>query len=473
MTRLSLRLRVFLFFGLIGLGGVAVVLGAVMLGYRQLGLSQALSAFVTAGSVASFGILALATFVWRLFDENISKPIEAVAAQFRLRANGGIDAAIDEKAARYLGDLAPAASAIRDKLGQASRITAETVAQRTARLERQRAQLLGILSDIPVAVMVATQDHQIVLYDGQAADLMAREAQVRLNASVCDYLDRDTLKATLAKMKKQGVARQAIALTGKSGAVYSGHLRILEGAQGYTLMLEPLDADATRPLVYDFDLLDKDRGSDLNDTRLRDLTFTVFDSETTGLDPDKDDVVQLGAVRIVNGRIIGSETFEMLVNPGRPIPPNASKVHGIDDAMVADAAGFAQARAAFQNYVADTVLVAHNAPFDMAFLNRNMPENAVPFDNLVIDTVHLSAIVFGGSATHTLDALCDRLGIVIPQNERHTALGDAKSTAQAFVAMLPVLEARGLLTAGQLRAEARKHSRILRVYSGTEETGQG
>ncbi|MFA8443609.1 exonuclease domain-containing protein [Yoonia sp.] len=460
MTHLSLRLRVFLFFCLIGIGGIAVVLGALVLGYRQLGVPEAFSAFTTVAITAGFGILALATFVWRLFDENISKPIEALAAQIRVRADSGIDTVLDEKAAKYLGDLGPAAHAISHKLGEASQATAETVAQRTGRLERQRAQLLRILSDIPVAVIVATPDDQIVLYDGQAADLMEQEASARLNGSVCDYLDAATLHKTLAKMKKRKVTRGPIAIKGKSGAIYSGHVRVFDDGSGYMIMLEPLAPDAARPLVYDFDLFDQAPAADINQSNLRDLTFVVFDSETTGLDPQKDDVVQLGAVRIVNGRVIASETFETLVNPGRTIPAQSTKVHGISNAMVKDAPAFADVRQKFQTYVSKAVLVAHNAPFDMAFLNRDGPA----FENPVMDTVHLSAIVFGGSAVHTLDALCERLEVTIPDDLRHTALGDAMATAQAFAALLPILEARGFKTFSDVRKEALKHRRILEVH---------
>lgn len=463
MTSLSLRLRVFLFFCLIGLGGIVVILGALALGYRQLGLPEAFSAFTSVGITASFGVLALATFVWRFFDENVSKPIEALAAQIRVRAESGIDTKVDATAARYLGDLAPAARAISARLGEASQATAETVAQRTERLERQRAQLLRILSDIPVAVIVATPDDQIVLYDGQAADLMEHEAPARLNASVCDYLDETALHDTLTKMYDQEVVRCPITIKGKSGAIYSGHIRVFDDTSGYMLMLEPLHPGAARPLVYDFDLFDQMTTTDINDAALRDLTFVVFDSETTGLDPQKDSVVQIGAVRIVNGRVIPSETFETLVNPGRSIPAQATSVHGINDSMVADAPDFDAVRRDFRAFAANAVLIAHNAPFDMAFLNRDVaPEKGI-FENPVMDTVHMSAIVFGGSAVHTLDALCDRLEVNIPDHMRHTALGDAMATAKAFVAMLPILEARGFRTFRQLRNEAMKHSRILKM----------
>ncbi|UWQ17349.1 3'-5' exonuclease [Jannaschia sp. M317] len=454
MGRLNLRLRVFLFFALMAFGGWAVVLGALWLGYRQSG--GIVSGYVTAGIVAGFGLLALSVFVWRLFDEHVSKAVDRLAAVFRLGAAGG--PALDDGAARYLGDLGPAARALRDRLDAADTATGAVVAARTEGLERQRAQLLRILSDIPVAVIVATQDHQIALYDGQAAALMAQEGPVRLDGSVFDYLDEADLRAALTSVGTS--ARVPVTIRGRSGGTYAGHLRVFDG-DGYVVMLEPLDAGAARPIVYDFDLMDRVRPGDPEETPLRELSFVVFDSETTGLNPQADAVVQLGAVRVVNGRIIRSETFETLVDPKRPIPAAATRVHGIDDAMVAGALSFPTARAAFHAFAKGAVIVAHNAPFDMAFLHA--VKTGMRFDNPVLDTVHLSAIVFGGAADHTLDAICDRLGIILPEEVRHTALGDAMATAEAFVAMLPVLEAKGLTTFGQVRAEMRRHARILKV----------
>ncbi|MEM8850132.1 MAG: 3'-5' exonuclease [Pseudomonadota bacterium] len=465
MKDLPLRLRVFLFFCLMAGGGLLVLVGGLWLGYRQFDQTEALSAFVTSGIVSGLGVLGLSVGIWLLFDEHVSKPIEALAASLRVRTHAGTGGEIDQALAPYLGDLAPAAAAIHQKLSEISADNSETVAQQTDRLKRHRAQLLQILSDIPLAILVMTRDHQIVLYDGQAADLMAAEAQMRLNGSIFDYIEQGTVLDALARMADQARARQPITVTGLSGSVYSGHIRVFGETTGYTLILEPLDPDAERPPTYDFDLLDKPGSTDLEATSLRDLCLVVFDSETTGLDPETDDVVQLGAVRIVNGRRVVGEVYESLVNPGRPIPARSTDVHGIDDGMVADAPGFAHVCAKFHRFAEGAVIVAHNAPFDMAFLERQSAALGLRFDHVVLDTVHLSAIVFGGSQAHTLDALSARLEVEIPADLRHTAMGDAVATADVLTALIPILEARGLRTLGEVRAEIRKHTRILKEHT--------
>lgn len=106
--------------------------------------------------------------------------------------------------------------------------------------------------------------------------------------------------------------------------------------------------------------------------------------------------------------------------------------------------------------------MAHNAPFDMEFLRRKELLIGENFDNPTLDTVLLSAVVFGQSETHSLDALTHRLGITIPEEARHTAIGDTVATADAFLKLLPALRARGLTTFGEVVAEVRKHGRLIR-----------
>ncbi|MEH6751824.1 MAG: 3'-5' exonuclease [Paracoccaceae bacterium] len=177
--------------------------------------------------------------------------------------------------------------------------------------------------------------------------------------------------------------------------------------------------------------------------------------------PDRDEVVQIGALRVVNCQQAGGEVLDTLVNPGRPIPARSTAVHGVTDAMVKDAPDMARAARRFHSFARDAVLVAHNAPFDMAFFHRHAPAIGVAFDNPVLDTVLLSAILFGGTEGHTLDEIVQRLEIDLPDEVRHTALGDAIATRDVFLRMIPMLEARGLTTFGAVLTEMRKHKRLL------------
>lgn len=217
----------------------------------------------------------------------------------------------------------------------------------------------------------------------------------------------------------------------------------------------------SRDVVYDFELLSKDPAASVLDTPLEDLTFVVFDTETTGLDPALDEVVQLAAVRIVNGRRLRGEVFETLVDPACAIPEASSAVHGITDDMVKGAPSIVEAGRQFHDFVRGAVLVAHNAPFDMEFLRRYEVAMQRRFDHPIVDTLLLSAIVFGSNETHSLDALAVRLGITVSDEERHTAMGDTIATADAFLRLIPILKARRFVTFGDLLVEMRRHGTLL------------
>ncbi|MEY4982367.1 MAG: hypothetical protein RIR62_633 [Pseudomonadota bacterium] len=224
----------------------------------------------------------------------------------------------------------------------------------------------------------------------------------------------------------------------------------------------------TRTVVYDFDLIGRERHASLADARLDTLDYVVFDTETTGLLPQQgDEIVQIAAIRIVNGRIVEGEVFDTLVNPGRAIPAASTAVHGITDAMVAEAPDVAEALRRFHNFAEGSVLVAHNAPFDMQFLRRREQALGLRFDNPLLDTVLLSAVIFGQHEVHSLDALAHRMGVTIPEEARHTALGDTLATAEVFTRLVRALQGRELATFGAVLAEVRRHARLLKDLNDT------
>lgn len=226
--------------------------------------------------------------------------------------------------------------------------------------------------------------------------------------------------------------------------------------------MESAPAPLSSSVVYDFDLLSRDRVERIADTLLDDLTYVVFDTETTGLFPDRgDEIVQIAAVRIVNGRRVPGEALDMLVNPGRLIPGASSAIHGVTDSMVVDAASVQEAVERFHTFARDAVLVAHNAPFDMAFIWRRESELGVRFTNPILDTVLLSAAVFGLNESHTLDDLVNRLGVELPQNLRHTAMGDTLATADVFIKLKRILQARGMDRLSEVLSEVKRYDRLL------------
>jgi DNA polymerase-3 subunit epsilon len=207
------------------------------------------------------------------------------------------------------------------------------------------------------------------------------------------------------------------------------------------------DGDS-RPEYYDFDLFDRPLGQVDLDRSLTDLVYTVFDTETTGLEPGNgDEIIQIGALRILNGRLLQQEHFDQLVDPRVPLKAASMAIHGITDSMLLGQPTIDQVLPAFHDFCADTVLVGHNVAFDMRFLEIKEATLGLRFDQPVLDTLLLSAVAHPNQESHSLEAIMQRLGIHMDQ--RHNALADATATAQVFVRLLPALADRGITTLGQ------------------------
>ncbi|WBU62681.1 exonuclease domain-containing protein [Paracoccus aerodenitrificans] len=222
------------------------------------------------------------------------------------------------------------------------------------------------------------------------------------------------------------------------------------------LSISPVAREARPSVTYDFALASR---AAPDQRPLNVLTCVVFDTETTGLSLS-DRIVQIAGLRLAGGRLTG-ETFDTLVNPGRPIPQSSTAIHGITDQMVTDAPDMTTALRGFHHFSEGAVLIAHNAPFDMGLLRAAEAETGQHFPNRVMDTVLLSAMIWGQGAVHSLDAICDRLKVELPAELRHTAMGDAAATAQAYLRMLPALEAKGITRFQDVLAQAQRHRRLL------------
>ncbi len=691
LERLSLRLRILLFFAALGLGAIGAMVVGGWLVLARSDVPGLLDAMVQAGLLGGFLILFLVTGIWYLFDMNVARAINRLANAIRTRAHNDVgDDIRDERVhARYLGDLAPAASEITKTLAATRSALAESVARETSRLSSEKARLEKLLADVPVAVLLCTADYQLVFYNGQAVTILEAGGAPGLDRNLLDYLREGPVRHAyqrLSTLDDPEAASDLICATTGSGRLLQGRMRVLrrtdhnrrpgfvltlrdvtadmathaaregllaelfdrvrrpaanlqtvigvvsedaemaqvpemteamlaevhlltsaitelsqrydegrldwrqqteirardmldgisaqfdaqkltlatEGPdlmlscdgfemallfrwlgvrlaqEGYgdaftlrlaeedgpgaildliwqgkalhvgefdTWLAEPIDSDVPdltpravlnahateawtetlddgrravrlpipkarratrrpapieREVVYDFELLSKERNAGVLESRLEDLTYVVFDTETTGLTPSSDEIVQIAGVRIVNGRRVRREVFDTLVDPQRSIPPVSTEVHGITEDMVKGAPTIAEAGKRFHAFARGAVLIAHNAPFDMEFLRRHEKSMNARFDHPVLDTVLLSAVVYGQLEQHSLDALTARLGITIPEEARHTAIGDTVATADAFLKLIPMLRARGLETFGDVLSEVRRHGRLLK-----------
>ncbi|MCA9371190.1 MAG: 3'-5' exonuclease [Candidatus Peregrinibacteria bacterium] len=182
--------------------------------------------------------------------------------------------------------------------------------------------------------------------------------------------------------------------------------------------------------------------------------FTVFDVETTGLDPRKGDrIIEIAGVRIEDGVIMESTAFVKLVNPERSIPWEAKQVNKIADEDVLTAPTIDQVLPQFLEFAQGSILVAHNCDFDIGFL---MNEKDLCWGYIDIPeclcTMQLSKSLFPHEFRHNLDVLSARLHIAMPQH-RHRALPDVLMTAQA---LLNMIDAGNITTIEQLRKLAGK-----------------
>jgi len=190
------------------------------------------------------------------------------------------------------------------------------------------------------------------------------------------------------------------------------------------------------------------------ETPLISLDAVVLDCETTGPDASTAQIIQVGAVRIVDGKLDDGQPLDLYIHPGGPIPPASTEIHGIVDADVVGAPDYAGAWPEIEAFVGPAAVIGHAVGFDLMALKSECERAGIGWRRpRSLDTRILARIIRPTLVNYTLDAVAGWLEIDI--KGRHTALGDAQATAEAFVKMIPLLREHGIRTLGEAEQASR------------------
>ncbi|MFN7025640.1 MAG: DUF294 nucleotidyltransferase-like domain-containing protein [Pseudorhizobium sp.] len=195
------------------------------------------------------------------------------------------------------------------------------------------------------------------------------------------------------------------------------------------------------------------------------LDVVVLDTETTGLDVRQDRIIQIGAVRMHGADILEHEIFDVIVNPGTAIPAGSSRVHGLFDADVAGRPSFAEVANALREFIGNAVVVGHSINFDLAVLRNEAHRHGIRWkEPRWLDVALMSVAITPGLVSPSLDNLALTYGVTI--EGRHTALGDARATAEVYAAMQPRLLEKGIRTLGEAETLGRAATGLVAQQQG-------
>ena len=255
---------------------------------------------------------------------------------------------------------------------------------------------------------------------------LAKEKRVELHLHTqMSSMDGITSFKKLAKRAKKW-GHSAIAITdhgvvqGFPEAMESGKdlgIKIIYGVEGYLV-------NDSKSIVVNYNRNQKYH------------KYVVFDIETTGLSPVNDMITEIGAVKIENGIVV--DEFSQLINPKRPIPDKIEKLTGITDEMVKDQPTIKEVLPEFQDFIKDSVLVAHNATFDVGFIKEQLSKIKETINNPVLDTLELTRTLFPHLRSHRLNVIAKHLNVNLINH--HRAVDDAKATAEIFLKCMKLLE---------------------------------
>ena len=413
---------------------------------------------------------ALVTVVWMgyaVLHNKLFQPLKMLEDQLRILTYTDAHHEMPLLHHNYLGSLPETAEKLAHALLLERDQTARAIDSATAIIDRRTNRLEAILHDLSEGIIVCSQQHLVILFN-QAASLLLKDlGTLSLHREIQSFCKSGVIEhhferlLTLHREKGEREVAEFFCPLGLS-LINTRMTLIIEpdsSCKGYVLSMSGdtikdiryASSDQSvlkdRPEFYDFSLFERDTTLDQMDVPLNELSFIVFDTETTGLHPSQgDEIVQISGIRIVDKHILDQDAFDELVNPGIPIPPASTRFHGITDDMVTEALPVAEVLKSFSEFTSGAILIAHNAAFDMKFLKLKEEQSGVVFNQPVLDTLLLSFVIQPNHSAHTLDAIAARFGIEIPPEARHTAKGDALSTAGVFLRMLDTLPNQGIIT---------------------------
>lgn len=222
--------------------------------------------------------------------------------------------------------------------------------------------------------------------------------------------------------------------------------KIIYGVEGYFV-------DDTQKLAIN------EKGQSLDDV------YVVFDLETTGFSPKTNKIIEIGAVKLVNGK--KTDSFSTFVNPGVPIPFRIEELTGISDDMVLDAPAIETVLPRFMEFCEGAVMVAHNASFDMSFIEENCGRQGIPADFTVLDTVALARVLLPQLNKYKLDTVAKALNVSLENH--HRAVDDAGCTGEIFARFVEMLKERDVTDLKELNGlskTSKEQIRKMPTYHG-------
>ena len=432
------RYRAILIGLVISMAGLTCLAGA-SLDWHSVGLRHYLLLIMAMAGIGAIAILASAT--WREHAR-----LEQLRGHIALAATNT--------------PLPPVRAEAPDSIDRLYLAVAELIGLRRAQRGELDRRLEQILSALPDAVLAVTEEGLISLANAAGRSLFVAGRTV-VGTSIYDVLAAPGFAKAMAESRQSGRPVEC-SLETADGRALQATVSAFAGAGGAVIRFAA-DQPVQGPIEHDLALHDRPTLRITAETPLGELPALVLDTETTGLDPLRDRLISLGAVRLAGLRCLRHDVLDLLVNPGRQIPARSTAVHGISDLMVLPAPAFREVAPVIMAAIDGVAVIGHHTMFDLTILRRAAQAVDIEWKEPPwLDTALLYSALTPDAHYFDLDSVAEAVGVRV--QGRHTALGDALTTADIYLRLLPLLEERGITTLGQAMAFQMSARRIAQAH---------